>query len=38
MDWRGLAMNVTALGKLSNNLVVVVVIIVTMLEIRNPDS
>jgi len=31
-------MNVTALGKLSNNLVVVVVIIVTMLEIRNPDS
>ena len=38
MDWRGLAMNVTALGKLYNNLVVVVVIIVTMLEIRNPDS
>jgi len=31
-------MNVTSLGKLSNNLVVVVVIIVTMLEIRNPDS
>ena len=33
-DWKGLAMNVTTFGKLSNNLVVVVVIIVTMLEIR----
>jgi len=31
-------MNVTVLGKLSNNLVVVVVIIVTMLEIRNSDN
>ena len=31
-------MNVTALGKLSNNLVVVVVIIATMLEIRNLDN
>ena len=33
-DWKGLAMNVTTFGKLSTNLVVVVVIIVTMLEIR----
>ena len=33
-DWKGLAMNVTTFGKLSNNLVVVIVIIVTMLEIR----
>ena len=33
--WIGLAMNATVLGKLSNNLVVV---IVTMLEIRNSDN
>ena len=31
-DWKGLAMNVTTFGKLSNNLVVVVVIIVLCLK------